>query len=46
LRAARANPVFGADEKHIRTKNRVLVNNEYSVEFYTTSPLRNNADAI
>ncbi|MEK7361400.1 MAG: hypothetical protein AAB133_04905 [Pseudomonadota bacterium] len=24
LRAARANPVFGTDEKRIRTKNRVL----------------------
>jgi len=24
LRAARANPVFGTDEKRIRTKNRVM----------------------
>jgi len=24
LRAARAHPVFGADEKHIRTENTVL----------------------
>jgi len=24
LRAARANPVFGADEKRIRTKNTVM----------------------
>jgi hypothetical protein len=25
LRAARANPVFGTDEKRIRTKNTVMV---------------------
>jgi hypothetical protein len=28
LRAPRANPVFGTDEKHIRTKNRVIDKNK------------------
>jgi len=28
LRAARANPVFGTDEKRIRTKNRVVDKNK------------------
>ena len=32
LRALRANRVFRADEKHIRTENTVTVNTKHSVE--------------
>jgi hypothetical protein len=33
LRAARANHVFRADEKHIRPENTVIVNNKDSAGF-------------
>jgi hypothetical protein len=31
LRAARANPVFGTDEKRIRTKNAVMYKSNYGL---------------
>jgi len=39
LRAACANRVFCADEKHIRAENTVLDKNKDSVGFYTRSPI-------
>jgi hypothetical protein len=39
LRAARANRVFCADEKHIRTENTVIVNTRRRVGGYTRSPI-------
>jgi hypothetical protein len=34
LRAARANPVFGTDEKRIRTKNTVMDKSNYGLELF------------
>ncbi|MFA5916090.1 MAG: hypothetical protein WC830_21295, partial [Burkholderiales bacterium] len=39
LRAARANRVFRADEKRIRTENTVMDKNMDSAGFYTRSPI-------
>jgi hypothetical protein len=40
LRAARANRVFCADEKRIRTENTVMVNTKRSAGGYTRSVIR------
>ncbi|MBE0622481.1 MAG: hypothetical protein IH605_17970 [Burkholderiales bacterium] len=39
LRALRANPVFGTDEKRIRTKNRVIDKNKIDAGVYPRSPI-------